>query len=284
MTPILLDFSQRLELALHAEIIGDVTAVAAPLKLQPLIVGAFARDLHLLYGYGIETQRQTEDLDLALAVPDWDAFGALQKRLIATARFRSSPAAPHRLRHHNDLPIDLVPFGSIETPQRRIHWPPSGEMVMDVFGFREAAVAACVVELAGGARTHVVSLAALALLKMVCWSERHYAAPRKGAHDLMLIMRNYLAAGNEGRLYDEFLEWTDEEGFDYELAGARMLGRDVRSLLDHGGAERIGKLLAEQADAATPARLPAEMAPSDPDRARALLDAMLGGLIEGGDR
>lgn len=91
----------------------------------------------------------------------------------------------------------------------------------------------------------------------------------------MLIMRNYL---------DEFLEWTDEEGFDYELAGARMLGRDVRSLLDHGGAERIGKLLAEQADAATPARLPAEMAPSDPDRARALLDAMLGGLIEGGDR
>ena len=36
----------------------------------------------------------------------------------------------------------------------------------------------------------------------------------------------------------------------------------------------------EQADTRRPARLPAEMAPGDPDRARALLDAMLGGMME----
>jgi len=280
MTPILLDFSRRHDLALHAQVIADVVEVAEPLGLQPLIVGAFARDLHLLYGYGIETQRQTEDLDLALAVPDWDAFGVLQKQLTATGRFKSSPTAPHRLRHHNDLPIDLVPFGSVETPQRRIHWPPRGDMVMDVFGFREAAAAACDVALPGGTRSRVVSLAALALLKLVCWRERHYAAPRKDAHDLMIIMKNYLGAGNEERLYGEFLEWTDQESFDYELTGARMLGHDIRRLLDHEGVERAATSLAEQADAATPARLPAEMAPSDPDRARALLDAMLGGMME----
>jgi predicted nucleotidyltransferase len=61
---------------------------------------------------------------------------------------------------------------------------------MDVFGFREALATACDVVLPGGARTKVVSLAALVLLKLVCWNDRHYGAPRKDAHDLNLILHN----------------------------------------------------------------------------------------------
>ncbi len=280
MTATLLDFSQRPDLALHAEIIADIASVAEPLGITPLIVGAFARDLHLLYGHGIETLRQTEDLDFALAVPDWSAFDALQERLIKTARFSPSPTAARRLRHRNGFPIDLVPFGSVETRERKIAWPPRGEFVMDVFGLREAQAGACDVLFPGGVRGRVVSLPALALLKIVCWRDRHYESPRKDAHDLLLIMKNYLLAGNEARLFDEFVDWTQEEAFDYELAGARMLGHDVRALLDDQGIERVGGLLTEQADTRRPARLPAEMAPGDPDRARALLDAMLGGMME----
>jgi predicted nucleotidyltransferase len=280
MTATLLDFSQRPDLGLHAEIIGDIAGVAEPLGIAPLIVGAFARDLHLLYGHGIETLRQTEDLDFALAVPDWSAFDALQERLIKTARFSLSPTAAHRLRHRNGWPIDLVPFGGVETRERKIAWPPRGEVVMDVFGFREAQTSACDVAFAGNVRGRVVSLPALALLKIVCWSDRHYASPRKDAHDLLLIVKNYLQAGNQARLFDEFVDWTQEDSFDYESAGARMLGHDVRVLLDDQGIERVGGLLSEQADTRTPARLPSEMLPGDPDRARALLDAMLGGIME----
>lgn len=280
MTPTLLDFSQRPDLGLHAEIIGDIAGVAEPLGIAPLIVGAFARDLHLLYGHGIETVRQTEDLDFALAVPDWSAFDALQERLIKTAGFSLSPTAAHRLRHRNGLPIDLVPFGGVETRERKIAWPPRGEVVMDVFGFREAQASACDVIFPGRVRGRVVSLPALALLKIVCWSDRRYASPRKDAHDLLLIVKNYLQAGNQARLFDEFVDWTQEDSFDYQLAGARMLGHDVRVLLDDQGIERVGGLLSEQADTRTPARLPSEMLPGDPDRARALLDAMLGGMTE----
>lgn len=96
MTATLLDFSQRSDLGLQAEIIGDIAGVAEPLGIALLIVGAFARDLHLLYGHGIETLRQTEDLDFALAVPDWSAFDALQERLIMTARYSLSTTAAHR--------------------------------------------------------------------------------------------------------------------------------------------------------------------------------------------
>jgi predicted nucleotidyltransferase len=125
MTTTLLDFSQQPDLALHAEIIGDIGSVAEPLGIAPSIVGAFARDLHLLWRHGIDTLRQTEDLDFALAVPDWSAFDALQARLIDTSRFSTSSTSAHRLRHRNGLPIDLVPFGSVETRERTIAWPPS---------------------------------------------------------------------------------------------------------------------------------------------------------------
>lgn len=280
MTPTLLNFTLRPDLGLHAQIVADISGVAEPLGITPLIVGAFARDLHLLYGHGIETLRQTEDIDFALAVPDWGAFDELQERLIKTGRFSRSSAAAHRLRHRSNLPIDLVPFGHVETRERKIAWPPRGEVVMDAFGFREAQATAIDVLLPGDMPAHVVSLPALALLKIVCWNDRHYAAPRKDAHDLMLIVKSYLPAGNEARLFDEFVDWTQEDSFDYELAGARMLGHDVRALLDAQGIERVSRVLADQADTVTPARLPSEMAPGNPDRARALLDAMLGGMME----
>ncbi len=282
MTPTLLDCSRRPELALHAQIVGDVEATAAPLGVPVMIVGAFARDLHLLYGHGIETLRQTEDLDLAAAVQDWHAFDVLKKKLTESGQFSVSQTAPHRLRHRNDLPIDLVPFGSLETRDRRIVWPPRGEMVMDVFGFREALQSACVVALPNGVRARVVSLPALALLKIVCWRDRHYQSPRKDAQDLLLILQNYLVDEQQRRLFDEFVDWTQEESFDYALAGARMLGHDVAALLDYDGIQRVCGILSEQASVEWPARLPAEMIPHDSDRARALLDAMLVGLVERG--
>lgn len=279
MTATLLDFSQQPDLGLHAEIVGDIVNVAEPLGIKPLIVGAFARDLHMLYGYRIETLRQTEDIDFALAVSDWSEFGELQQQLMKTARFTVSSTTTHRMHHRNGLPVDLVPFGGIETRERKIAWPPRGEVVMDMFGFCEAHASACDVRFPSGVQARVVSLPGLALLKLVCWHDRHYQSPRKDAHDLLLILRNYLVSGNEGRLFDEFVNWTQEDDFDYQLAGARMLGHDMRVLLNDQGVKRVSDLLSEQADPVTPARLPSEMDPLNPDRMRGLLHAMLKGML-----
>lgn len=255
MTVSLLDFSRRPELSLHASVVADVEAAAASVGAEALIVGAFARDLHLLYRYAIDTQRQTEDVDIALAVPDWQTFETLKARLIESGNFRKSSTAVQRLRHRNDLPVDLVPFGRLESADRKIAWPPRGEERMDVFGFREALATAHRITLPGDVRAHVVSLPALALLKIVCWQDRHYRAPRKDAHDLNLIIRNYLYAGNEERLWNTFATWTEEDDFDFERAGARMLGYDMRSLLDESGITRIGSILSEQSDQDTPGLL-----------------------------
>jgi predicted nucleotidyltransferase len=146
---------------------------------------------------------------------------------------------------------------------------------MDVFGFREALASAHPVVLPEDVRSRVISLPALALLKIVCWRDRHYSHPGKDAYDLDLIIRNYLSAGNEARVWHEFEAWTQEDDFDFESAGARMLGHDIRFLLDNVGVERICAILSEQSDQHVPGLLPSEMPAHDSERARALLEAML---------
>ena len=141
MSKSLLDFSNVTDLALHAEAIAAVQRVAIPLGIAPLIVGAFARDLHLQYAHNIEMARQTEDIDIALQVKDWATFQRLRDLLIETKRFMPKDGVVDRLDYRGErlaLPIDIVPFGAVEGTDRMIHWPPTGEEVMDVFGFQEA--------------------------------------------------------------------------------------------------------------------------------------------------
>jgi len=151
---------------------------------------------------------------------------------------------------------------------------------MDVFGFREALGRAHTILLPGSVKVSLVSLPALAMLKLVCWKDRHQRMPGKDASDLALILGNYLEAGNAERLYDDFGTWLVEDDFDYGRSGPRMLGHDIRLLLDKAGAARLDALLHEQCSEINPGVLPAEMSRIDPDRARALLQALRQRLSE----
>jgi predicted nucleotidyltransferase len=283
MTTFSYNFSQLPELARHAEVIAAVHGPAAARGIDLMIAGAFARDLHLRYGHGIAPQRQTEDIDIALAVASWADFAALRRHLIAEGGFAEAAGIAHRLCYrgkHMEMPIDIVPFGGLESPDRKIAWPPSGNEVMDVFGFREALGSAVTVLLPGKLAIKVVSLAALVVLKLNAWQSRHYTAPRKDAYDLQLISKHYLDAGNRDRLWTEFAAWTESDSFDYEIAGARMLGFDAGALLNPEGRRRMAILLIQQTNESGAGVLAGEMNRNDPDRAMKMLRAILQGLVE----
>lgn len=283
MRTTLLDFSQRHELSLHSEVAADVMDAVNASGIEGLVVGACARDLHLHYGAGVPVQRGTEDIDFAFLVSDWAEFDALYGRLLGV---RSGPFEPiegkqHRVRHRNGISVDLVPFGAIETRERRIAWPPTGKVVMDVFGFREALASADMVILPRRVKIQIVSLPALALLKLIAWNERHERSPGKDAADLVLIIRSYLAvADNQQRLWDDFSEWTESSNFDYEHSGARMLGHDIRRLVDEKGLGKVGEILRAQLDEETIGILPGEMDRRFPEQARALLQSLCDGLLK----
>lgn len=244
-----------------------------------MVVGAFARDLHLHYGAGVPIQRGTEDVDFALAVRSWDGFEELRTRLVASGRFRASEGRWHRLVHANWVRIDLLPFGSIESRDRTIVWPPDGNVVMDVYGFQEALESADQVLLPGNVTLPVVCLPGLALLKIIAWEDRHRCSPQKDAADLNLILRNYLSIpANTQRLWTQFAEWTAAPDFDYEHSGARMVGYDIRRLIGDEGLGRLQRILAAQLDQDGPGELPYEMNRRFPENAFALLKSLYSGL------
>jgi predicted nucleotidyltransferase len=100
---------------------------------------------------------------------------------------------------------------------------------MNVAGFRDAQVAAVQVELAPGLVIPIANLPGIAVLKLFAWLDRGHADP-KDAMDLVTLLRQYHEADNQDRLYEDALSALEAVGYDIELAGAWLLGRDASML------------------------------------------------------
>jgi predicted nucleotidyltransferase len=228
MSDSLLDLAKRADLTWLAALIRDLEDALS--TEECLLVGAMARDVWLYYAHDISTGRATTDVDFAVAVATWADFDALREKLIASGSFRRTRVA-HRLKHVSERRVDLIPFGHVAGADGIISWPPDGSVKMSVAGYDEARASAVRVRLPGDVDVGVAALPALVALKIHAWADRHREQPQKDAHDLYLILRHYLDAGNASRLYGDHAAWMEEEDFDYGKTGARLAGLDVRQLL-----------------------------------------------------
>ncbi len=241
-----LDLSNKLPPE-QVNIIRQVLRAAESQGLGLFIVGAEARDLLLQYVYDLPVHRATNDIDFGVIVESWDEFTKLRDDLIVDKKFQPHRTMWQRLVHESGLLIDLVPFGNLEQVSGRISWPPDFSIVMSTVGFREAYDNSIEVRVADDLIVNVASLAGLALMKIAAWHERRF---ERDAQDLGLIMRHYLAAGNEDRIYSEQGDCFDllDEEFDYERASARILGRDVGRLLTDTSRPILQQALSREAD------------------------------------
>lgn len=252
----MLELSKIDELRPLARLVSKVSAAAGATAFA--IAGAQARDLHLKHANGIDTARKTGDVDFAFNVGSWQEFHDLRRSLLASGEFTEFTRDLRRLKFRGTLEIDIVPFGGTENAKREIEWPPDQDFVMSAFGFREAFGSLIEVRLPEEQTVMVVSLPALALLKLEAWRDRHRRAPGKDAYDPRLIFENYMDVIGQERVYDEFAQLLTED-FDYVLAGVHILGHDIRQLLDQQGSERVNRLLDEQSREAGQLSLVTEM-------------------------
>lgn len=245
-----LDFSAKPELRALAGVVRDLDRVAAPAACAHLLIGAGARDLMLQHAYGLPAQRATEDVDFAVMVEDWTAFESLRTRLLESGGFEERGGrAIHKLRHRaTRLPLDIVPFGGVERADRSLAWPPENDPVYDCFGLREALDASVQVQLPDGVPVRVATLPALTVLKLTAWRDRKHTHPKKDAGDLFLYLKHYLNCGNRERLESDHADILNAEDFDFEPAGARLLGRDIRALLGPQGADTLLALVRPELD------------------------------------
>jgi predicted nucleotidyltransferase len=276
-----LDVSRKID-PISVELLLAVDSTAAALGLAYCIVGAFSRDVVLSMCFGINTGQATRDIDFGLMMDDWEQFEALRSRLFEQG-FKQHRNIPHRLTFRGMREIDIVPFGAIERSAGEIAWPPEFSTVMSTVGLLEAHARALRITIAAGVSIPFVSPAGLALLKLVAWSGRGSAVDRKDAHDLALLLTSYLQAGNETRLYDEHASLLDEADFDWEAAGARILGRDIGDLTGNGVRAQLEKILDRGTDPSQGEPLLRAM-PLRSEHAERLLQSLRQGLRESADR
>ncbi len=246
MTRHLLDLSGKIDIGI-TEIFSTIFEVADGLAIPFFVIGATARDIVFECGYGIKPSRATRDIDLGVKVADWQQFQKLTEGLINTGKFRPS-SSTQRFFYQSGIPVDIVPFGPISGSSTSIFWPPKQEVEMTVFGFEESNAHALTVRLSNQPLLEIpfASPAGWSLLKIFSWDDRSGMDRIKDARDFFLILRHYAEAGNESRLYEQEAQLLEEEDYDLEKAGARLLGRDIATLSRPKSLQKIITILAGQ--------------------------------------
>ena len=267
MSKSLLDLSKKINPEL-VEVFKALAGVATARHIHYFVVGATARDMILSYGHGISIKRATVDIDLGVEVADWEEFHTLKDGLVGLGQFEPTQAA-QRLLYKCELPIDIVPFGPLEHANKEISWPPDHSIKMNVLGFEDAYRNAQVVRLSSDPVLDIpfATPAGLAILKIIAWNDR---APQgsKDAGDLAFLMRHYLDVGNQERLAEEHPDLLAVDDFDYELTGARLLGRDMVEIMSLETRKVVFEILDRETD--------------NPERYR-LVEDMLGNFVKTGD-
>lgn len=224
-------------------ILAALHAIAAKLGFSYFLVGAMARDVLMTHVFGLEVQRATHDVDFAIALEDWPSFDTLKSDLLATGDFAPANGRQHLLYYKPQefgkaYPLDLIPFGGVEHGSHEIAWPPDMDVVLNVTGYGEALRSALQVNVGNGLVVPVISIPALAAIKLLAWNERGLS-DNKDAEDLFFLLSRYADAGNHDRLYDEAFAMLEACGFDTGLAGARLLGHDSRQILNEHSRQAI---------------------------------------------
>jgi predicted nucleotidyltransferase len=223
--------------------------IARAVDCPYFVAGATARDLVLVNLHDLRPGRATLDIDFGIAVESWEQFAILKARLAGTGEFVASLRAQQRMIYTDgttgsSTPVDLIPFGGVASAGT-IAWPPNRDVVLNVAGFEEVLGSSVLIEIEKGLTVRVASAPGLTLLKLTAWADRGQET-NKDAADIYRLLTTYADAGNSDRLYDREMDLLEELGFDMELAGAELLGRDVAGIASSPVMDQIRSLVTSE--------------------------------------
>lgn len=262
MNEISYNLSGKIE-PLFIDALLEIKRVARGLGLDFIVVGAAARDIVMEHLYRLRPGRLTKDIDIAVCLASWGEFESLSNALRLSGNFIKGDQKQRFVFKGRDGEriIDIIPFGDIADRESRILWPPEYDTILTTLGFIEILRNATIFKLNDDPvlEVKVPSIPGLAIMKLLAWNEG-YPKRDNDAEDLIFIMRNYQEAGIEDRLYDSEAELLKEERFDNELAGIRLLGRDMAKLSSANTAKAIMEILNRETGDVSGFRLANQMA------------------------
>lgn len=223
----------------------DLLAAAHGCGVEPCLIGAAALQLALRRSEVAPLPRTTRDWDFAVAIGSWQGFEQLAAALVGSAgRFRHA-VEPHRFTHRGGATLDIVPYGTLESPPGTIRWPDGG--AMSTVGFAVLSRERELHELGGGVRIHSASLTALAGLKLIAYGDRRPAVLRD-IGDLLHIAKVHPWSATIAAI-DPEAERALKAG-DVSIAdlGAFVLGLRMAAAFDDVALDLMRRLLVEAND------------------------------------
>lgn len=215
------------------ELLHKLTNYFQSISSDFYVIGATARDIILSGIHKQTSARRTADLDIAIAIKDWDKFNQIFEELCKIEGFTKDPKLTQRFNFQKVYDIDIVPFGEIAKADNNIYWPPEEQFAMSVAGYTEVADNTLDITIDNDLSVKVASLPGIFILKLAAFNDRKNAT-NKDADDLAFIIENYLSI-NEERAASEHYDIYEADNFNTFTAGATLLGRDIKSIL--GGNE-----------------------------------------------
>lgn len=207
------------------------------------VIGATARDIIIKQLADQESVRHTQDLDIAIAIPNWDKFEEIASEISKLKDFENSKSAKQRFFFRKVYELDIVPFGPIANDDGNIYWPPDAQFAMSVKGFDEALKDYLTFKIDNDFEIKIASLSGLFLLKLNAWVDRKLSTS-KDAEDLCYIISVYFEIfeeyNNERDFHQDIYE---DEDFDTFVAGAIWIGYDIKDLLSEEQALHYNSIL-----------------------------------------
>ena len=197
-------------------------------KIKFYLIGATARDI-IMSLHNEKSSRATHDLDIAIAISDWDQYAIVEHEILQLENFTKDSTQKLRFNYKGIFILDIVPYGDIMEQDDKIFWPPDETIAMSVLGFSEVQESVKKVTIDNSFEVEIASLEGIFLLKLIAWNDRHIKG-NKDADDMGFIITNYLSIYMDEAL-EQHYEIFEDESFDTRTAGAKLLGKHLVGLL-----------------------------------------------------
>lgn len=217
--------SNKIDNPLLVELLRTASECFKEVGQDFFVIGATARDILIQQLVGVSSGRKTRDLDLAIAIPNWEAFDEIKQMLLAHG-FTKDEKMYQRF-YYGVYEMAVVPYGDVAKEDGYIYWPPEEDIAMSVKGYEEVLKDAITISIDNEFDIKLASLHGLFILKFNAWLDRNLQT-NKDADDMGFIIENYFIANLNRSVYQEVFDWDD---FDEFIVGAYWLANDIVGFL-----------------------------------------------------
>lgn len=204
----------------------------ASLDISLYVVGATARDIIMHIFHEDEPKRRTRDLDVAIAIPNWEMYDRVREVLLGN-RFKKLPAKQRfvyiGINDNNDYEVDIVPFGGVEENEL-IKWRPEGVPVMSVKCFKDVLSHAIRIRINNSFDVNIAPLCGQFLIKFDAWIDRH-DRESKDASDMLFLLGKYYEVMILSSVPPDEVDFENDPTSDFLISGAQWIAYDLKSML-----------------------------------------------------